>query len=54
MPTAIAVADATELVRQQAHYLTRAHGGRGAVREACELVLHAQGALERVMEPYLR
>jgi 3-deoxy-D-manno-octulosonate 8-phosphate phosphatase (KDO 8-P phosphatase) len=51
---AIAVADATELVKQQAHYVTRAHGGHGAVREVCELVLHAQGSLQRVMQPYLR
>jgi 3-deoxy-D-manno-octulosonate 8-phosphate phosphatase (KDO 8-P phosphatase) len=51
---AIAVADATELVKQHVHYVTVARGGHGAVREACELVLQAQGVLERVMEPYLR
>jgi 3-deoxy-D-manno-octulosonate 8-phosphate phosphatase (KDO 8-P phosphatase) len=51
---AVAVADATGLVKQQAHYVTHAHGGRGAVREVCELVLQAQGSLARVMEPYLR
>lgn len=51
---AITVPDAPEILRQQAHYVTRARGGHGAVREACELVLQAQGALGRAMEPYLR
>ena len=32
-------------VRRHAHYVTRARGGRGAVREFCELIMHAQGAL---------
>lgn len=39
---ACAVANAAEAVRQAAHYVTRAHGGRGAVREFCELVLEAR------------
>jgi 3-deoxy-D-manno-octulosonate 8-phosphate phosphatase (KDO 8-P phosphatase) len=30
-------------VREAAHYVTQAGGGRGAVREACELILRAQG-----------
>ncbi len=42
---AVAVADAVEAVRDAAHYVTRAPGGRGAVRELCELVLDAQGQL---------
>jgi 3-deoxy-D-manno-octulosonate 8-phosphate phosphatase (KDO 8-P phosphatase) len=29
-------------VKAQAHYVTRAHGGRGAVREFCDLVLRAR------------
>jgi 3-deoxy-D-manno-octulosonate 8-phosphate phosphatase (KDO 8-P phosphatase) len=40
---AIAVANAVETVKAAAHYVTRASGGRGAVREACELVLDARG-----------
>jgi 3-deoxy-D-manno-octulosonate 8-phosphate phosphatase (KDO 8-P phosphatase) len=39
---ACAVANAAKAVRQAAHYVTRAHGGRGAVREFCELVLEAR------------
>jgi 3-deoxy-D-manno-octulosonate 8-phosphate phosphatase (KDO 8-P phosphatase) len=39
---AVAVANAAEPVRQAAHYVTRASGGRGAVREFCDLVLGAR------------
>ena len=44
---AVAVANAVDAVKESAHYVTRASGGRGAVREFCELVLAAQGQLER-------
>jgi 3-deoxy-D-manno-octulosonate 8-phosphate phosphatase (KDO 8-P phosphatase) len=40
---AVAVADACPEVRAVAHYITQAPGGRGAVREAIELVLRCQG-----------
>src|SRR5262245_26779880 len=40
---AVAVADACPEVRADAHYLTRAPGGRGAVREVVELILRCQG-----------
>lgn len=42
---AVAVAGAVEAVKAAAHYVTKASGGRGAVREFCELVLRAQGRL---------
>jgi 3-deoxy-D-manno-octulosonate 8-phosphate phosphatase (KDO 8-P phosphatase) len=42
---AVAVADAPALVQRQAQYVTRARGGHGAVREFCEIILHAQGSL---------
>jgi YrbI family 3-deoxy-D-manno-octulosonate 8-phosphate phosphatase len=41
---AVAVADACAQARAAAHYITRAPGGRGAVREVIELVLRCQGA----------
>ena len=44
---AVAVANAAEELKAHAHYVTKASGGRGAVREFCELVLRAQGQLER-------
>ena len=39
---AIAVANAVDDVRAVAHYVTRAEGGHGAVREAAELLLKTQ------------
>lgn len=42
---AVAVADAPAPVRRRAQYVTRARGGRGAVREICGIILHARGAL---------
>lgn len=45
---AVAVANAVDAVKAAAHHVTRASGGRGAVREFCELVLRAQGQLDRV------
>ncbi len=43
----VAVADAHPLVLQRAGYTTRTIGGRGAVREFCDLLLDARGLLER-------
>jgi 3-deoxy-D-manno-octulosonate 8-phosphate phosphatase (KDO 8-P phosphatase) len=40
-------------VLERAHHTTVAHGGRGAVREVCELLMHAQGSYERVMAQFL-
>lgn len=40
---AIAVANAVPSVHEQCNYSTKASGGFGAVREVCELVLHAKG-----------
>jgi 3-deoxy-D-manno-octulosonate 8-phosphate phosphatase (KDO 8-P phosphatase) len=50
---AIAVANAVEDVKHAAHYVTHHEGGRGAVREAIELILRAQGKWERVLAEYL-
>jgi 3-deoxy-D-manno-octulosonate 8-phosphate phosphatase (KDO 8-P phosphatase) len=41
----VCVPNGAELVRTSAHYVTRAHGGRGAVREFCDMVLAARGQL---------
>ncbi|HLX24240.1 MAG TPA: HAD-IIIA family hydrolase [Usitatibacter sp.] len=41
---AVAVANAHDSVKSEAHYVTRASGGRGAVREFCDLVLQAKAA----------
>lgn len=39
---AVAVANAHPWVAQRAHWQTRLGGGNGAVREVCDLILHAQ------------
>ena len=49
---AIAVADAVEETRAHAHYVTHLPGGFGAVREACELILKAQGRWQELMKRY--
>jgi 3-deoxy-D-manno-octulosonate 8-phosphate phosphatase (KDO 8-P phosphatase) len=41
---AIAVADAHPDVRSRAHYVTASPGGRGAVREVCDLIVKSQVA----------
>lgn len=50
---ACAPAQAHELVRANAHYVTQVPGGSGAAREACEFVLRAQGHLEAALSQYL-
>jgi 3-deoxy-D-manno-octulosonate 8-phosphate phosphatase (KDO 8-P phosphatase) len=40
-------------VRSRVHYVTAAGGGRGAVRELCDFILHAQGNYEAALAPYL-
>lgn len=51
---AVAVANACAEVRLAAHYVTRAAGGRGAVREVIELILYAQGKWAEVVERFRR
>lgn len=41
----ITVPNAPELLKRHARYVTTAAGGAGAVREACELIMAAQGTL---------
>jgi len=50
---ALTVPDAPALVKQHADYVSQARGGRGAAREVCELIMHAQGTLARRLESYL-
>jgi len=49
---AITVADACAEAKEDADYVTTARGGRGAVREAIELILRAQGSWQRIVERY--
>lgn len=50
---AIAVPAAPDLVKAHSHYVTRREGGRGAVREACEFIMRAQGSFDAQMALYL-
>lgn len=43
---AVAVADAHPLLLPRAHYVSRVAGGRGAVREVCDIILLAQNKLD--------
>jgi 3-deoxy-D-manno-octulosonate 8-phosphate phosphatase (KDO 8-P phosphatase) len=51
---AIAVKNAREEVLNESHYVTPHEGGRGAVRDAIEYVLRAQGILQRVIDEYIQ
>lgn len=46
-------ADGQSIIAQHAHWQSSKNGGRGAVREACELILRAQGKLTQIWESYL-
>ena len=50
---AVAVPAAPKFVRERMHYVTEAHGGRGAVREFCEIIMAAQGTLDAALKKYL-
>jgi 3-deoxy-D-manno-octulosonate 8-phosphate phosphatase (KDO 8-P phosphatase) len=47
---AVAVGDAVPEVKQIAHYTTKALAGRGAVREAIELILKSKGIFDELIE----
>jgi 3-deoxy-D-manno-octulosonate 8-phosphate phosphatase (KDO 8-P phosphatase) len=49
---AVATANAKPEVKAEAHYVTDAAGGRGAVRETVELLLQAQGRWPEILRHY--
>jgi 3-deoxy-D-manno-octulosonate 8-phosphate phosphatase (KDO 8-P phosphatase) len=49
---AVAVGDGVAEAKAAAHYVTKAVGGRGAVREAIELILQAQGHWQTFVKKY--
>jgi 3-deoxy-D-manno-octulosonate 8-phosphate phosphatase (KDO 8-P phosphatase) len=49
---AVAVGDAVPEAKTAAHIVTKAVGGRGAVREAIELILRAQGHWQSFIKNY--
>jgi 3-deoxy-D-manno-octulosonate 8-phosphate phosphatase (KDO 8-P phosphatase) len=50
---AIAVKNARAEVKKEAHYVTPHAGGDGALRDAVEFILKAQGKWKRVVEGYI-
>jgi len=48
----IAVADAHEMVRDCADWVTSTPGGRGAVREVCDALLKARGEWEGILKKF--
>jgi 3-deoxy-D-manno-octulosonate 8-phosphate phosphatase (KDO 8-P phosphatase) len=50
---AIAVANARAEVKRDAHYVTPHSGGDGALRDAVEYILKAQGKWQRVVDGYI-
>ena len=50
---AIAVGDARDRVKAEAHYITPNRGGHGAARDAVEFILQAKGVLDKCIEAYI-
>ena len=50
---ACAPREAPQEVRDRVHYVAAKPAGRGAAREVCELVMRAQGSLERAVQGHL-
>jgi 3-deoxy-D-manno-octulosonate 8-phosphate phosphatase (KDO 8-P phosphatase) len=49
----IAVKNSREEVIRESHYVTSHEGGKGAVRDAIEYILRAQGTLEKAIDDYI-
>lgn len=49
----VAVANATPLVKETAHWITSKTGGYGAVRELCDFILRAQNKMDHAIKRYL-
>lgn len=50
----IAVADAVDEVKDAAVFVTKKHGGHGAVREVVEAILRAQGRWQGILSRYYK
>lgn len=51
---AITVANAPKIMHKYAYWVTTNKGGKGAVREICDLIMEAQGTFSSVMDTYLK
>jgi 3-deoxy-D-manno-octulosonate 8-phosphate phosphatase (KDO 8-P phosphatase) len=50
---AVAVANARDEVKREAHFVTKHSGGDGAARDAVEFILKAQGKWKQVVDEYV-
>ena len=50
---ALAPPNACEEVKTRAHWISPRTGGEGAVRDACDLIMRAQGTYHSALAPYL-
>jgi 3-deoxy-D-manno-octulosonate 8-phosphate phosphatase (KDO 8-P phosphatase) len=50
----VAVSDANEELKSRSLYITKEKGGRGAVREVCEIILKSKGLWQEVLKRYDR
>jgi 3-deoxy-D-manno-octulosonate 8-phosphate phosphatase (KDO 8-P phosphatase) len=50
---AVAVKNARAEVKKEAHYVTPHAGGEGALRDAVEFILKAQGKWKKAVESYI-
>ena len=50
---AMAVANARDEVKKEAHWVAKHAGGDGAIRDAIEYILRAQGTWESALKRYL-
>ncbi|MBT8489829.1 MAG: HAD-IIIA family hydrolase [Deltaproteobacteria bacterium] len=48
----VAVADASEHAKKSADYITKSNGGKGAVREICEMILMVQDKWDDLVQRY--
>lgn len=51
---AVTVPNAPVEVKSVCHYITSTHGGDGAVREVCDLVLKLQDKYHQIIESYMK
>lgn len=51
---AVTPADGDDEVKARVDYISKYEGGRGCVREVCEIIMRAQGSWQKQMDFYLR
>lgn len=51
---AITPADGDDEVKARVDYISKYNGGRGCVREVCEIIMRSQGSWQKQMDFYLR